>query len=82
MHMQYTVQIWFKTPARDRGTTLFIIFYILIVLIAGSTWIQTAIDCVVSTSSSSNWHVNFGNPMIFFLLFLGKMMKSQILVLL
>ena len=70
--MQYTVQIWFKTPARDRGTTLFIIFYILILLIASSTWIQTlAIDCVVSTSSS-NWHANFGNPMIFLVLFLGE----------
>ena len=81
--MQYTVQIWFKSPAKDRGTTLFIILYILILLIARSTWIQTlAIDFVVSTSSSSNWPANFGNPMIFLLLFLGKAMKSQILVLL
>lgn len=53
--MQHNVQIWFKTSARDRGTTLLIILYILILLIALSTWIRTlAIDCVVSTSSS-NW---------------------------
>ena len=50
--MQHTVQIWFKTLARDRGTTLLIILYILILLIALSTWIRTlTVDSVVSTSS-------------------------------
>ena len=54
--MQQTVQIWINTPARDNGTTLVIILYILILLIALSTWMRTlAIDCVFSTSSALNW---------------------------